>query len=190
MWKVSKVTPDWHITVDTVHYSVPWRLVGTQVDVRIQGDVLTVFVDRVQQAQHQLGYRRGGYVTNADHQPAGMDDLVGLWTGDYFVHQAERIGVFTRQAIHLLLASKPIQAQTYMACSNILHLGQRAHADALERACQHLLDGDLSTDKDHHLHHSQKHHGHGQTPASRQGRPPGQDTNRPATNQINHQLRP
>lgn len=37
VWKKSKVTPDWHITINTVKYSVPYQLVGQTVDVRIRG---------------------------------------------------------------------------------------------------------------------------------------------------------
>ncbi|WP_415528575.1 Mu transposase domain-containing protein, partial [Corynebacterium gottingense] len=42
-WKRAKVAPDFHITVASVHYSVPYTLVGRTVDVRITGNTLTVF---------------------------------------------------------------------------------------------------------------------------------------------------
>ncbi|WP_371326356.1 hypothetical protein [Corynebacterium sp. HMSC074C01] len=43
-WKRAKVAPNFHITVNTARYSVPYQLVGRTVDVRITGNEVTVLM--------------------------------------------------------------------------------------------------------------------------------------------------
>ncbi|MDP9831588.1 IS21 family transposase [Trueperella abortisuis] len=140
VWKKSKVTPDWHITINTVKYSVPYQLVGRSVDVRIRGQILDVFADGQAQARHQVSVQRGAYVTDVEHAPPGMAQARNLWTPSYFVTQASRIGPYTRQAVEALLASKKITAQGFQPARNIIKLGKATENKLiLEQACQRLL---------------------------------------------------
>lgn len=98
-WKRAKVAPDFHITVSTVRYSVPHQLVGRTVDVRITGQVLTVFDQGTTVATHRVSHKRGAYVTDYEHIPSGMDSTRGLWTSDYFYREARKVGPVTRKVI-------------------------------------------------------------------------------------------
>ena len=80
-WKRAKVAPDFHVTVATVRYSVPHQLVGRTVDVRITGQMLTVFDQGATVATHRVSHKRGAYVTDYEHIPSGMDGL-HPWTVD------------------------------------------------------------------------------------------------------------
>ena len=42
-WAKATVHPDCHVQVRRHFYSVPWRLVGTQLDVRIGERLITVY---------------------------------------------------------------------------------------------------------------------------------------------------
>ena len=112
-WKRAKVAPDFHITVSTVRYSVPHQLVGNTVDVRITGQVLTVFDQGTTVATHQVSHKRGAYVTDYEHIPSGMDSTRGLWTSDYFYREASKTGPAIRKVIEELIAAKAISAQAY-----------------------------------------------------------------------------
>ena len=97
-WKRAKVAPDFHITVATVSYSVPRQLVGRTVDVRITGQLLTLF-DRATVSTHRVSHKRGAYVTGYEHIPSGMDSNRGLWTSDYLYREASKVGPVTRKVI-------------------------------------------------------------------------------------------
>ncbi|MCG7295249.1 IS21 family transposase, partial [Corynebacterium sp. ACRPY] len=141
-WKRAKVAPDFHITVASVRYSVPHQLVGRTVDVRITGQVLTVFDGGRAVTTHTLAHTRGAYVTDADHIPANMDHTQGLWTSDYFLREAQKIGPATRAVIEEMIAAKAIPAQAYQSCRNVLSMGKHANKLVLEEACKRLLSSD------------------------------------------------
>lgn len=140
VWKKSKVAPDWHITIATVHYSVPYQHVGDTVDVRIHGDQLEVFAGDATVATHTVSTQRGAYVTDVAHCPPGMEDPNNLWSSQYFLSQASRVGPHTRKAIDDLLASRPIVAQAYLPARNILAMGKGENKPILEEACRRLVD--------------------------------------------------
>ena len=119
-WKRAKVAPNFHITVNTARYSVPYQLVGRTVDVRITGNELAVFDAGQRVATHRLAQARGVYVTDMDHIPAAMADTTGLWTSEYFYREAAKIGPATRTVIEALISAKAIPAQAYQSCRNVL----------------------------------------------------------------------
>lgn len=139
MWKKSKVTPDWHITIVTVHYSVPYQHVGDIVDARIRDDQLEVFAGGATVATHTVSTQRGAYVTDVAHCPPGMEAPSNLWSSQYFLTQASRVGPNTRKAIADLLASRPIVAQAYLPARNILGVGKGDNKSILEEACRRLV---------------------------------------------------
>lgn len=141
-WKRAKVAPNFHIRVHNVHYSVPHQLVGRTVDVRITGDSLAVFDAGQRVATHQLARARGVYVTDTDHIPANMGDTRGLWTSEYFLREAAKIGPATRQVIAELIEAKAIPAQAYQACRNVLNMGKHTNKPILEEACRRLVSTD------------------------------------------------
>ncbi|MEI2621462.1 MAG: hypothetical protein V9G09_12060 [Candidatus Nanopelagicales bacterium] len=71
-WRTAKVHRDWHIQIDSIKYSVPYRFAGLGVDVRIIGDTLDVIADGEIIATHRRGQRSNGYVTDPEHQPAHL----------------------------------------------------------------------------------------------------------------------
>ena len=139
-WKRAKVAPDFHITVASVHYSVPYTLVGRTVDVRITGNTLTVFDAGERQAVHTLAHQRGSFVTDTDHIPPQMANTHGLWTCEYFLREAARVGPHTRRVIAELMDARPIKAQAFFSCRNVLSMGKHDNKPILEEACRRLVD--------------------------------------------------
>lgn len=137
-WRKSKVAPNWHITLDTVHYSVPYTLISRVVDVRIRGEKLDVFDDGKAVATHTVSVQRGAYVTDVAHCPPGMELHNNYWNSDYFLKEARKVGPATLAAISSVLDSRPIKAQAYLPCRNILELQKRHSKTLLEQACERL----------------------------------------------------
>ena len=143
-WRKAKVHRDWHIQLDTIKYSVPYRFTGRSVDVRIIGTAIEVLADGQIIAAHHQGRHRNGYVTDPEHAPPHYESVAGLWTRGYFLRQGAKVGPSTVTALTRLLDGKAIEAQGYRSCMNILELGKRASGNRvlLEAACRELVDDD------------------------------------------------
>lgn len=143
-WRKAKVHRDWHIQLDTIKYSVPYRFAGLGVDVRIVGTAIEVLADGQIIAVHQQGRHRNGYVTDPEHAPPHYESVAGLWTRGYFLRQGAKLGPATAAALTRLLDGKAIEAQGYRSCMNILDLGKRSSQNRalLEAACRELVAED------------------------------------------------
>jgi transposase len=140
-WKVAKVARNYHVTCETHHYSVPWRLGGQLLRVRIAAATVTILDGTVVVATHpRKSGRKGQYATDPAHVPPAHQDLHGLWSRSWFVDKARRIGPATQAVIEQVLDRKVIEAQGYLDCQNILeHLAKKGR-DRLEAACQQALN--------------------------------------------------
>jgi len=82
-WRKAKVHRDWHIQIDTIKYSIPYKYAGLSVEVRIIGDQLDVIADAEVIATHLRGSHRNGYVTDPEQGPKYLQGTTGLWTRAY-----------------------------------------------------------------------------------------------------------
>ena len=70
-WKKAKVHPDCHVQVAWNFYSVPYRLRGKDLDVRITRSFVEIFsgLDRIALHKHMHRSQRGRYSTDLTHLP-------------------------------------------------------------------------------------------------------------------------
>lgn len=140
-WKQLKVGRNYHITADYQHYSVPYKLAGQVLRVRLTGSRVTVFEGESVVCEHprKLG-RKGQYSTILEHAPTQHQDVAGLWSRDWFLRRAKSFGPATAAVIEMVLDRPQIEAQAYLPCQNILNgLGSK-NKQRLEAACQELLN--------------------------------------------------
>lgn len=135
-WRRCKVSPDYHVQCDHMRYSVPHRLVGRTVDVRLGASTVTVLDGGETVAEHRrLRGRRGQYSTDPAHMPPEHVEAQSLWTRAWFERRAGEIGPEAKRLIGSVLDAHPIEEQGYVPCSNILSLSKRGRAAELEAAC-------------------------------------------------------
>lgn len=135
-WRSAKVAPDYHVTVDYMHYSVPHALIGGQVDVRMTSTAVAVLADGEVVAEHpRLRGRKGQYSTVVDHMPDNHRLQESPWSAERFLSWARRIGPETGAAVARLLAGHAIVEQSFVKCRNILGLSKTYSPELLERAC-------------------------------------------------------
>jgi len=67
VWSTGKVATDCHVKIGKALYSVPWRLLGQQVDARTCGDTVQIIHDGTAVATHVLHLR--GRATDFEHYP-------------------------------------------------------------------------------------------------------------------------
>lgn len=136
-WRRCKVSPDYHVQAACMRYSVPWRLVGHEVDVRIGSATVAVLEGGEVVAEHpRLSGRRGQYSTRPEDMPERHREASSLWTRGYFERRAAEVGPEARALISKVLDSHPVEPQGYVPCSNILSLAKGGRRDILEEACR------------------------------------------------------
>lgn len=135
-WRSCKVAPDYHVTVDYMRYSVPFRMIGEQVDVRLGDRRVTVMSGGETVAEHaRLRGRKGQYSTLAEHMPPAHAAMDSPWSRERFSSWARRIGAETGAAVDRLLDSRPVVEQAFVSARNILGLSKSYSPQLLERAC-------------------------------------------------------
>lgn len=67
-WKKARVHPDYHVQVGDCFYSVPYQLVGQQVEVRATQSTVEIFHDGERVASHLRSSKRWEPVTEASHR--------------------------------------------------------------------------------------------------------------------------
>jgi transposase len=137
-WKTAKVNIDYHVEFEGHFYSVPHRLVGTKIDVRVTGALLECFAANQRVAGHPVSIVRGGFTTTPEHMPASHRAHLE-WTPAKLITWGERIGVSTAAVVSWQMERRPHPEQGYRACLGLLALARRYSAARLEAACTRAM---------------------------------------------------
>ncbi len=139
MWKIATVQFNYHITVEKMHYSVPYEYIKHQVDVRITRQVIEVFFNNHRICSHpRLHGQEGQYSTVIEHMPEDHQKYI-QWNSERFISWAENVGPHTAIAIKAILASHKIEQQGYRSCMGLLKMADRYSVIRLESACARAL---------------------------------------------------
>lgn len=135
-WRSCKVAPDCHVTVDYMCHSVPFRPIGTQVDVRLSDSRVAVMSGGEAVAEHgRLWGRKGQHSTLVEHMPSAHAAMDSPWSPGRFSSWAHRMGAERGATVGRLLASRPVVGQAFVPARNILGLSKAYSPELLERAC-------------------------------------------------------
>lgn len=138
-WKTATFQYNYHISVESMLYSVPYEYIHKTVDIRITDSLIEVFYNHTRIASHpRLHGRKGQYSTLKEHMPANHQKFLA-WNGDRFRKWAESIGVSTYQVVDSILTSHAIEQQGYRSCMGLLRLGEKHGSSNLEDACRQAL---------------------------------------------------
>lgn len=137
-WKRAKVHPDYHIEVLHGFYSVPHRLIGRHVDVRLTHRMIEIFYSSERVAVHQRRGQRGGHSTIKEHMPKAHQRYGGM-TPETLITRAARTGYNTAALVERLMRERPHPEQGYRSALGVLGLERRFGKDRLEAACERAL---------------------------------------------------
>ena len=139
-WSTGKVGPDIHVKVGPALYSVPWRLIGHQVEARSTATIVQIVHDGSVVATHLRAER--GRRTNYDHYPPekiAFQQRTPTWCRT----TAAGVGPACTQVIEVLMVDNALFR--LRAAQGILGLRTRYGTDRLENACAAALNaGDPS----------------------------------------------
>jgi transposase len=138
-WKVCTVAYNYHISVDSMFYSVPYEYIKKKVDVRLTRSMVEIFLDGERIASHVRKHGHPGqYSTQPEHMPEDHRKYT-QWNAARFLSWARSIGDNTAAVVKAILASRKIEQQGYRACMALLKLSDKYSAVRLEAACKRAL---------------------------------------------------
>ncbi len=137
----AKAGPNYHVQVDKNFYSVPARLIGQSLDVRLTTATVEVFDGLERVASHpRFKGVSGRYSTLPAHMPAAHRSRLVDWTPERFEQWAATVGPNTLAAIGAILASRTIVEQSYRSCLGVMSLAKKPGGMArLEDTCSRAL---------------------------------------------------
>ena len=138
-WKVATVAFNYHVSVEKMHYSVPYEYIKHKVEVRLTKSTVEVFYGGNRLASHiRLRGNVGQYSTVSEHMPENHRQYT-QWNAERFISWAEDIGENTTAVIRGMLASRRVEQQSYKACMALLKLGDKYSLTRMESACKRAL---------------------------------------------------
>jgi transposase len=137
-WLKARVNIDYHIQVDNHLYSVPYRLVHQEVEVRLTDRTVEVFVRKQRVAAHRRSYVKGRPTTDKAHMPEAHAKHLE-WTPERLISWGRKIGDSCARAVREIIESKPHPEQGYRACLGIMRLSRDYGSLRLNAACERAL---------------------------------------------------
>ena len=133
-----RVNIDYHFEVDRHFYSVPHRLVHTQLEVRVTDTTVEAFLGQQRVACHAYSRLRGKHTTLPEHMPASHRAHLE-WTPAKLIAWGERIGPKCGALVRWQMEHRPHPEQGYRACLGLKRLARQFGHDRLEAACARAL---------------------------------------------------
>jgi transposase len=137
-WRKARVNIDYHLEVEGHYYSVPYQLVGREVEVRLSENALEVFYKGRRQASHARSFARHRHSTLPGHMPEAHRRHQ-QWTPSRILDWAGQTGPCTRELARSIIESKQHPQQAYRSCLGIFRLNKHYPAQRIEDACRRAL---------------------------------------------------
>ena len=137
-FKRARANIDYHVELDGHYYSVPHRLVRTEVELRISSTTVEAFAGQQRVAVHAYSAIRGAFTTNPEHMPASHR-AHREWTPAKLIAWGERIGVACAALVRWQMEHRPHPEQGYRACLGLQRLARQYGAQRLEAACARAM---------------------------------------------------
>ena len=143
-FKFARVNIDYHVEFEGHYYSVPYKLVKQQVELRVTYRTVEIFYKGKRVASHIRSCVKGKPSTQPEHMPHSHREYLD-WTPSRIINWASKTGPNAQQLVQTLLESKTYPEQAYRSCLGILRLGKKYGNERLEAACERALSiGGLS----------------------------------------------
>lgn len=138
-WKKAKVHLDYHVEIERRYYSVPYRLIGKTVDLRLTTHMVEVFYRGQAVATHlrQGGQRR--FITDPGHRPDRHRAVIEL-NHERLLERAEAIGPATAAVLREQVHRRTHPDEALRASLGILRLAHDFSSATLEQACQRAVE--------------------------------------------------
>lgn len=137
-WKSVRPNIDYHVEIERHYYSVPYQLVGQELEARYTATTVEIFHRGTRVASHARGLVPHVATTIHEHRPKSHQAHLE-WTPSRLIRWAETVGRATGQVVRTILESKRHPEMGYRACLGIISLAKSHSAARLEAASERAL---------------------------------------------------
>jgi len=137
-WATARVNIDYHVVFEGHFYSVPYRLVQEQVELRASAATIEIFHKGARVASHARSHLPNKATTVDEHRPKSHQRYL-QWTPSRLVEWGKTVGPLTAELLERILASKPHPEQGYRSCLGIIRLGDQYGKPRMEAAARRAL---------------------------------------------------
>jgi hypothetical protein len=138
-WRTAKVRPDYHISVESMFYSVPYEYINRQVDVKLSDDMVVIYFNHMWLTSHKRLYGRFGQISTVrDHMPDNHKLFVDQ-TPEVAIEWAGSIGPSTLSVVQYLLDSYQSEKQALQSIFSMKKMEHRYSKYEIELACKMVL---------------------------------------------------
>jgi len=134
----AKVNIDYHIAVDDHFYSVPFKLRGEKVTVRLFDRTVEISHNNRRVHTHPRSYSKWKYTTTPEHMPEAHRKHLE-WTPSRIINWAASVGEQTAKFCEQILNDCTHPEQGYRSCLGILRLAKRYGPQRVEAACKRAI---------------------------------------------------
>jgi transposase len=103
------------LRADEHNYSVPYRLVGESIDVRLTEDTVECFHKGQRVASHVRSHQKNGHTTLPQHMPEGHREHA-KWTPERIIHWVGKAGPCAAQVAERKPRLAPTPPARFQAC--------------------------------------------------------------------------
>lgn len=140
VWKQATVRNDYLISDGQNKYSVPYDLIGEQVQLRLTKNTVEIFFKGERVASHQrLTAFQTQPVVKPEHMPEKHRRFL-RYNADDFRLWAKSIGDSAERVVEYFLKSGSSQEQGYKSCVALMKYAENYGKERLERACEGMLE--------------------------------------------------
>lgn len=139
VWSTAKVPNDYLISDGINRYSVPFDLIGEQVDIRLTGSIVEIFYHGGRVASHvrKINPQRDP-ICIKEHMPLNHQKYLS-YNPDEFISWARDIGTFTLKTVKHFLYSEKEPEQGYKYCVGLMKAAEKYGNKRIEKACERLF---------------------------------------------------
>lgn len=139
IWMTAHVGSDYLVSDGRNKYSVPFDLIGEQVDVRCTGNTVEVFYNGSRVSSHRrVAVSQREPIVKPEHMPAEHRAYLN-YNAETFTAWATTVGEATEKVISHFLFSGRVPEQGYKFCASLTKLAKQYGKKRLEDACQQVL---------------------------------------------------
>ena len=139
VWKQQTVGNDYLISDGLNKYSIPFDLIGEQVQIRLTKDLVEVYFKGSRMTSHKrLDKYSVQTVIKPEHKPSNHREYLNC-NADELEKWAATVGKYTEEVVKHFLTDGSVPEQGYKACVSFTKLGKRYGKKKLEAACERML---------------------------------------------------
>jgi transposase len=138
VWQTARVNIDYHVEVDRHWYSVPYQLVGQEVEVHLSAATIEIFHQGIRVASHARSWVPYQATAVDAHRPKSHQKHLE-WTPSRVLHWAASVGPSTAGVCQRILDGKPHPEMGFRSCLGIFRLAKQYSPARLEAAAERAL---------------------------------------------------